>query len=120
MAAVACKHWLLRQVAFEATIAEVLGERGFNTYMVGKWHLTAEDEMNLASRKTTGRSDAASSASMASSALRPTSGIPISSTTTTRSTSPTAAGRAAHRCLIDVHLRLLAGDSGHAGSRSNE
>jgi arylsulfatase A-like enzyme len=40
-------------IPFEcATIAEVLGERGFNTYMVGKWHLTAEDEMNLASRKT--------------------------------------------------------------------
>jgi arylsulfatase len=35
-----------------ATIAEVLGERGWNTYAVGKWHLTAEDEMNLASRKT--------------------------------------------------------------------
>src|SRR3954464_2844709 len=40
-------------IPFEcATIAEVLGERGWNTYMVGKWHLTAEDEMNLASRKT--------------------------------------------------------------------
>jgi arylsulfatase len=39
-------------IPFEcATIAEVLGDRGFNTYMVGKWHLTAEDEMNLASRK---------------------------------------------------------------------
>jgi hypothetical protein len=39
-------------IPFEcATIAEVLGERGWNTYMTGKWHLTAEDEMNIASRK---------------------------------------------------------------------
>ena len=30
----------------------MLGERGWNTYAVGKWHLTAADEMNLASRKT--------------------------------------------------------------------
>ena len=39
-------------IPFEcATIAEVLGEHGWNTYMTGKWHLTAEDEMNMASRK---------------------------------------------------------------------
>ncbi len=39
-------------VPFECgTIAEVLGEMGWNTYMVGKWHLCAEDEMNLASIK---------------------------------------------------------------------
>jgi len=39
-------------VPFEcANLAEVLGERGWNTYHVGKWHLTAEDEMNLASSK---------------------------------------------------------------------
>jgi arylsulfatase A-like enzyme len=39
-------------IPFEcANLAEVLGQRGWNTYHVGKWHLTAEDEMNLASSK---------------------------------------------------------------------
>ncbi len=39
-------------VPFEcASIAEVLNDQGWNTYAVGKWHLTAEDEMNLASSK---------------------------------------------------------------------
>ncbi len=39
-------------IPFESgTVAEVLGERGWNTYMTGKWHLTPEDEMNLASIK---------------------------------------------------------------------
>jgi arylsulfatase A-like enzyme len=39
-------------IPFECgTIAEVLGERGWNTYAIGKWHLTAEDEMNMASIK---------------------------------------------------------------------
>ncbi|MGW7682830.1 arylsulfatase [Kribbella sp. NPDC054772] len=39
-------------IPFEcANVAEVLGEHGWNTFMVGKWHLCAEDEMNLASSK---------------------------------------------------------------------
>jgi len=39
-------------IPFEnATIAEILGDNGFNTYMLGKWHLTPEDEMNMASTK---------------------------------------------------------------------
>ncbi len=39
-------------IPFEcANIAEVLNARGWNTYAIGKWHLTAEDEMNLSSTK---------------------------------------------------------------------
>jgi arylsulfatase A-like enzyme len=30
-------------------MSEILSERGWNTYIVGKWHLTPTDEMNLAS-----------------------------------------------------------------------
>ena len=32
-------------------LAEILGEQGWNTYGVGKWHLTPEAEMNLASTR---------------------------------------------------------------------
>ena len=39
-------------IPFEcATIAEVLGDHGWNTYMLGKWHLVSADEMNMASTK---------------------------------------------------------------------
>ena len=47
------------RIPFEnALISEVLVERGWNTYALGKWHLTPEEESNLASAKrqwTTGR-----------------------------------------------------------------
>ena len=39
-------------IPFEcATVAEVLAERGWNTYMLGKWHLCPADELNMASTK---------------------------------------------------------------------
>jgi arylsulfatase len=39
-------------IPFEcATLAEVLSARGWNTYMLGKWHLCPSDEMNMASTK---------------------------------------------------------------------
>ena len=40
------------RIPFESgMISEVLGERGYNTYCVGKWHLTPGEECNLAAFK---------------------------------------------------------------------
>ncbi len=53
-----------------ALMSEVLGERGWNTYAVGKWHLTPLEESNLAATKRIGRFRGVSSASTDSSAAR--------------------------------------------------
>ena len=40
------------RIPFEnGTIAEVLNERGWNTYAIGKWHLTPGDEIDMSSWK---------------------------------------------------------------------
>jgi arylsulfatase len=37
--------------AANGMLSEILGELGWNTYIVGKWHLCPDDEMNLASTR---------------------------------------------------------------------
>ena len=67
-------------------LSEMLLAHGYNTYVVGKWHLTPpSQETRRRARTTAGRSGAASSASTASWAATRASGTRTSSTTTTRS-----------------------------------
>jgi arylsulfatase A-like enzyme len=82
-------------IPFEcATIAEVLGESGWNTYMVGKWHLTAEDEMNMASRKAQWPVGRGFERFYGFLGAETNQWYPAWSTTTTRSTSPARRSRA--------------------------
>ena len=71
-----------------ALISEVLAERGWNTYCVGKWHLTPSRNPIWLPPNGIGRCPAGSSGSTDSLGGRPTSGTPSWSTTTIRSRRP--------------------------------
>ena len=78
-----------------ATIGEVLRENGYNTFWVGKNHnVPARRVGGGRHASATGRWPAASTASTASSAARPTTGTRRWSRTTTTSTSPRCPRRA--------------------------
>ena len=100
-------------------LSEMLVAQGYNTFMVGKWHLSPSVPRPPPAPTTGGRSAVASSASTASSAATPASGIRTSSTTTTRSSRPDAGGglpphRGPGRQVDRVHRRRQAGRPGQA------
>ena len=78
-----------------ATIGQVLQDNGYSTFWLGKNHnVPVEDIAERRQPIASGRCRRASTASTASSAARPTTGIPTWSRTTTSSTSRTRPKRA--------------------------
>ena len=66
-------------------LSEILRANGYATYAVGKWHLSPEEETNMAGRGARGPSVADSTAGTDSTAARRTSSHRPSTTTTTAS-----------------------------------
>ena len=66
-------------------LSEILRHHGYATYAVGKWHLTPTTRPTWPPPGTRGPWAGASTAGTASTAGRPTSSFPPSTTTTTRS-----------------------------------
>ena len=77
-------------------LSEILRANGYATYAVGKWHLSPEDETNMAASRPPGPSVAGSTGGTASTAGRPTSSCPPSTTTTTASGQPRAVEEGYH------------------------
>ncbi len=92
-------------------LSEMLLEHGYNTYLLGKWHLLPSTKETGAGpyhrRPATG---AASSASTASSAATPASGIPTSSTTTSPIEPPATPEEGYHLTpdLVDKATQFIA------------
>ena len=75
-------------------LSEILGERGWNTYMVGKWHLCPTDEMNLASTRRNWPTGRGFERFYGFLGAETNQWFPTSFTTTIRSTSPARPTRA--------------------------
>lgn len=65
-------------------LSEILVEEGYNTYMIGKWHMSVSTYEQASDPTSCGLSEEASSAITGSSPAKRISGTPISPTTTMR------------------------------------